>query len=127
MRNWSAVAKTLWDEDSRNGLELRVLLTGSSATLTQEGLDESLNGRFELIHCPHWSFGEWREGRDEVDFVIAAEDLVTAIEVKSGRVKPTTGMARFVLENPHARTIVVGSPECGVESFLLGEVSLFAE
>lgn len=302
--NWSAVAETLWDEDSRNGLGLCVLLTGSSATLIQEGLDESLNGRFELIHSLHWSLAEcreafgyeldeflfhggypgaaslrddgarwlryvrssiidpaisndvlllgdvrrpelmrrlfevgaaysaqeisyrkllgqlenrgntatiahylrlldgaglmsglqkydpkllreksssprlmvqntalmtaaygrrrarlltdpelrghlvesavgaylinrarvedfqvywWRDGRDEVDFVIASEDLVTAIEVKSGRVKPTTGMARFVLENPQAKTIVVGSPECSVERFLLGEVCLFAE
>lgn len=300
--NWSAVVKTLWDEDTRAGKELRVLLTGSSATLIQEGLDESLNGRFELIHCTHWSFAEsrdafgyalddfllfggypgasslrhdpprwlrymrasiinpsiandvlllddvrkpelmrrlfevgatysgqeisyrkllgqlddrgntatiahylhllegagmmsglqkydpkllrekassprllvhntalmtaaygrrrahlldepelrghlvesaigaylvnravaedfqvhwWRDGRDEVDFIISAEGYVTAIEVKSGRVKPTTGMTRFLLENPHAKSIVVGSYECGIESFLLGEVSLW--
>lgn len=301
--NWSAVVKTLWDEDTRNGLKLRVLLTGSSATLIQEGLDESLNGRFELIHSPHWSFAEcrdafgfglddfllyggypgaaalrgdgrrwlryvrssivdpaisndvlllgdvrrpelmrrlfevgaaysgqeisyrkllgqlddrgntatiahylhllkgaglmsglqkydpkllreksssprlvvhntalmtaaygrrrarlltdpdlrghlvesavgaylvnrawaedfqvywWRDGHDEVDFVVASEEDVTAIEVKSGRVKPTSGMARFMLENPRARTIVVGSTEYDLESFLLGEVDLFA-
>ncbi len=300
--HWSAVVKTLWDEDFRSGLELRVLLTGSSATLIQKGLDESLNGRFELIHSPHWSLAEcreafgydlddflfyggypgaaalrhdggrwlrymrssiinssisndvmllddvrkpelmrrlfevgatysaqeisyrkllgqlddrgntatiahylgllddagmmsglqkydpnllrekassprlmvhdtalmtaaygrrrarlltepeqrghlvesaigaylinrakvevfqvywWRDGRDEVDFVIACEDAVTAIEVKSGRVKPTTGMARFLVENPRAKSIVVGSPECGIEEFLLGEESLF--
>ena len=302
VRNWSSVVKTLWDEDTRNELDLRVVLTGSSATLIQEGLNESLNGRFELIHSTHWtleecqeafgytlddflffggypgaaalrgdgtrwlrylrssiiepsiandalllddvrkpelmrklfgvgaaysaqeisyrkllgqlddrgntatiahylkllssaglmsglpkydpkllrekassprlmvhntalmtaSFGRrrfrllsdpelrghlvesavgaylinrsipddfdvswWREGRDEVDFVIASEDAVTAIEVKSGRVKPTGGMTRFMLENPRAHSIVVGSPECPLESFLLGKVELF--
>ncbi len=67
----------------------------------------------------------WRDGKDEVDFVIAAEDALTAIEVKSGRVKPTTGMARFIVENPHAHAIVVGSPECSLESFLLGERDLW--
>lgn len=300
--NWSAVVKTLWDEDTRGGTNLQVVLTGSSASLIQEGLSESLNGRFELIHSPHWSLAEcaeafdynlddflffggypgaaplradggrwlrymrssiiepsiandalllgdvrkpelmrrlfelgasysaqeisyrkllgqlddrgntatiahylhlldgagmmsglqkydpkllrekassprlmvhntalmtasygrrrkrlltdpelkghlvesavgaflinrsrtedfkvfwWREGNDEVDFVIAQDDAVTAIEVKSSRVKPTTGMARFILEHPQARTIVVGSPECSVERFLLGEVELF--
>lgn len=300
--NWSAVVKTLWDEDTRIGIDLRVLLTGSSATLIQEGLNESLAGRFELIHSTHWTLAEcreafgysledylfyggypgaaglradgsrwlrylkssiieptiandvllsndvrnpelmrklfelgaaysaqeisyrkllgqlddkgnaatiahylhlldgagmmsglqkfdgkllrekassprlmvhntalmtasfgrrrasllteadlrghlvesavgaylinrsrdedfqvywWRDGKDEVDFVIAAEDALTAIEVKSGRVKPTTGMARFIVENPHAHAIVVGSPECSLESFLLGERDLW--
>ena len=38
--NWSAIVKTLWDEDAAAGLELRVLLTGSSATLIQEQEDK---------------------------------------------------------------------------------------
>ena len=69
----------------------------------------------------HW----WRDGNDEVDFVIADKDAVTAIEVKSGRVKPTKGMTRFLLENPQAHSIVVGSAECSIERFLLGETELF--
>lgn len=300
--NWSSVVKTLWDEDTRIGLGLHVVLTGSSATLIQEGLNESLNGRFELLHCAHWSYAEcrdafdyslddylffggypgtaelrrdprrwlrymrtsiiepsiandvlllddvrkpelmrklfevgaaysgqeisyrklmgqlddagnsvtiahylkllssagllsgllkydprllreksssprlmvhntalmtasygrrrarlltdpelrghlvesavgaflinksiddgfdvmwWREGNDEVDFVIADDEDVTAVEVKSGRVKSTRGMTRFVLENPRVHTLVVGSYECPLERFLLGEVELF--
>lgn len=300
---WSAAVKTLWDEDTRSGTDVRVVLTGSSATLIHDGLNESLMGRFELIHSPHWSFSEceeafgytleeylyfggypgaaalrkderrwlsymrrsivepsiandvlqladvrrpelmrrlfevgapysgqeisyrkllgqlddrgnaatiahyltllskaglmsglqkydaklvrekasspriivhntalmvaecgrnrsrlltdpslrghlvesavgaclinraepeglsvfwWRDGRDEVDFVVADGDDVCAIEVKSGRVKPTTGMTRFLVENPKARSLVVGSPGCSVEQFLRGEVELFA-
>jgi hypothetical protein len=56
--NWSAIVKTLWDEDAASGIDLRVLLTGSSATLIQEGLDESLTGRFELIESTHWTYPE---------------------------------------------------------------------
>ena len=300
--NWSAVVKTLWDEDTRAGIDLRVLFTGSSANLLLSGMTESLMGRYEPIESPHWTYQEckdafdmpledflyfgsypgaiplcsderrwvkyikssivepsisidvssleevrkpelmrrlfelgapyssqeisyrkllgqlddkgntatiahyltllsqaglmsglqkydpkllrekassprlivhntalmsamygrkrrllrtdpslhgrlvesavgaylinraqtedfsvywWREGNDEVDFVIACEDTVSAIEVKSGRVKPTTGMQRFVLENPHVKEIVVGSFDCPLESFLLGEVELF--
>ena len=60
VKNWSSVVKTLWDEDTRSGLDLRVVLTGSSATLIQEGLNESLNGRFELIHSTHWTLAKRR-------------------------------------------------------------------
>lgn len=300
--NWSAVVKALWDEDARSGIDLRVLLTGSSATLLQSGLSESLMGRFEVIESPHWfyqecrdafgcslddylffgaypgamaligderrwanyikssivdpsisidipllgdirrpelmrrlfeigapysgeeisyrkllgqlddrgntatiahyltllsraglmsglqkydpklvreksssprlmvhnsalmsamskgkrarlrtdpalhgrlvesavgaylinrSFSEgfgvywWRNGSDEVDFVIMQGEAATAIEVKSGRVKSLHGMQRFILENPHAKAIVVGSAETPLEAFLLGEVPLF--
>lgn len=303
VKNWSAIVKTLWDEDAQSGIDLRVLLTGSSATLLQSGLSESLMGRFEVIESPHWFFHEcreafecslddylyfgaypgalplrgderrwanyvrsaivepsisidipllgdvrkpelmrrlfevgapysaqeisyrkllgqlddrgntatiahylvllsraglmsglqkydpkllrekassprlmvhntalmtvamgrkrkklmtdsalhgrlvesavgaylinrafvegfsvywWRDGHDEVDFVIAEDEDVTAIEVKSGKVKPTGGMRRFLVENPHANEIVVGSHDCPLEVFLSGEVELFA-
>ena len=59
--NWSAVVKLLWDEDSRKKLPLKVLLTGSSTLLLQKGLSESLMGRFEVLHSPHWSYQECRE------------------------------------------------------------------
>lgn len=58
---WSETVKRLWDEDRFNGVELHVVLLGSSQFLMQQGLGESLTGRFELIHLPHWSFTEMRE------------------------------------------------------------------
>ena len=301
--NWSSIVKTLWDEDSCAGIDLRVLLTGSSSNLLLSGMTESLMGRYEIIESPHWVYQEckdafgmsfedflyfgsypgaasiytderrwvsyikssiiepsiaidvplqgdvrkpelmrklfeigapysaeeisyrkllgqladkgntatiahyltllsqaglmsglqkydpkmlrekassprlmvhntalmtamygrkrhmlrtdsalhgrlvessvgaylisraqsedfsiywWREGTDEVDFVIACEDAVTAIEVKSGRVKSTRGIQRFISENPHAKELVVGSFDCPLESFLLGEIELFS-
>jgi predicted AAA+ superfamily ATPase len=59
--HWSAAVKSLWDEDSRRGVALHVVLTGSSAMLLQKGLDESLLGRFEVLYCPHWSLAECRD------------------------------------------------------------------
>ena len=38
-----------------------MVLLGSAALLGQQGLSESLTGRFELIRAPHWSFGEMRD------------------------------------------------------------------
>ncbi len=58
---WSSVVKKLWDEDTRNKVQLVVLLLGSSRLLLTGGLSESLAGRFELIHVPHWSYSEMKE------------------------------------------------------------------
>jgi predicted AAA+ superfamily ATPase len=53
---WSEVVKARWDDDSHHGRSLRVVLLGSAPLLVQQGLTESLAGRFELIRVPHWSF-----------------------------------------------------------------------
>ena len=58
--DWSEAVKRLWDEDTRARLPLRVVLLGSAPLLVQRGLSESLAGRFEILHLPHWSFTEMR-------------------------------------------------------------------
>jgi predicted AAA+ superfamily ATPase len=58
---WSSIVKLLWDEDTRLGVSLKVVLTGSSSLLLQKGLSESLMGRFEILYSPHWSFAECKE------------------------------------------------------------------
>lgn len=58
---WSGTVKSLWDQDTADGLELRVLLLGSAPLLVQRGFTESLAGRFELLRLPHWSFAEMRD------------------------------------------------------------------
>lgn len=58
--DWSESVKHLWDEDTRAGRRLKVILLGSSPLLIQRGLSESLAGRFELLRLPHWSFAEMR-------------------------------------------------------------------
>jgi len=64
VKNWSAIVKLLWDEDSRLRIPLKVVLTGSSTLLMQKGLSESLMGRFEVLHCPHWSYSECKDAFD---------------------------------------------------------------
>ncbi len=61
IENWSEVVKREWDTDSRNHLNLKVVLLGSSRLLLKKGLTESLAGRFELIRMPHWSLQEMRD------------------------------------------------------------------
>lgn len=80
-------------------------------------LARSKKERFEV----HW----WREGTNEVDFVLSRGERVIAIEVKSGRVKSLKGMTAFITAFPGARSLVIGSGDCSLESFLRGEVDLF--
>jgi predicted AAA+ superfamily ATPase len=51
----------LWDEDSALGLDLRVMLLGSSPLLVHTGLSDSLAGRFEISRVGHWTYAEMRE------------------------------------------------------------------
>lgn len=55
---WSEAIKKIWDERIRNGGKQDFWILGSSALLLEKGLSESLTGRFELNHFPHWTFGE---------------------------------------------------------------------
>ena len=61
IENWSEMVKREWDADTRNHLNLKVVLLGSSRLLLKKGLTESLAGRYELIRMPHWSLQEMRD------------------------------------------------------------------
>lgn len=61
---WSEVVKGLWDADRAEGLNLHVILLGSSPWLMQKGLTESLAGRYEPIRMTHWSYPEMQEAFD---------------------------------------------------------------
>lgn len=56
--NWSSRVKKLWDEDTRLKQNIKIVLLGSSRLLIQNGLSESLAGRFEKIYVGHWSYTE---------------------------------------------------------------------
>ena len=71
----------------------------------------------------HW----WRDRDKEVDFVIQnGVSSLTAIEVKSGRVKNTGGSMEFKKRYPHALSLIVGSDYLSLEDFLEGKAELFS-
>ena len=57
---WSETVKRLWDEDTRARRPLKVVVLGSAPLLIARGLTESLAGRFEVLHLPHWTFAEMK-------------------------------------------------------------------
>ena len=67
----------------------------------------------------------WRERNNEVDFVIKQGGRLTVIEVKSGRLKGIGGSLVFKQKYPEALSLIVGSANCGLEEFLLGQMPVF--
>lgn len=59
--NWSEMIKKQWDYDNLHDLPIKVILLGSSRLLLQQGLTESLAGRYELTYLTHWTFSEMKE------------------------------------------------------------------
>lgn len=59
--NWSEIVKQQWDKDTRENINIKVILLGSSRLLIQKGLTESLAGRFETLYLGHWSYLEMQE------------------------------------------------------------------
>ena len=62
--NWTETVKGLWDADRWEGSRLRAVLLGSAPLLMQQGLTESMTGRFQTLKISHWSFGEMAEAFD---------------------------------------------------------------
>ena len=57
---WTEEVKRLWDEDTRVGRDVRVVVLGSAPLLISQGLTESMAGRFEMTRLGHWRFSEMR-------------------------------------------------------------------
>lgn len=58
VHGWDESIKYLWDTGRYTTKPIRLILCGSSSLQIQNGLTESLAGRFERIQMTHWSFPE---------------------------------------------------------------------
>jgi len=54
---WSSRVKYLFDQDRKQG-KLKIVLLGSASLSLQQGLAESLAGRYEVIPAYHWNLTE---------------------------------------------------------------------
>ncbi|KAF0144104.1 MAG: ATPase [Nitrospirae bacterium] len=109
----------LWNNALINALSLK--------TFREAVSDASLWGRLtENAVGAHFSNGlsgtscaltYWRDGDNEVDFVVSRGTSTWAIEVKSGRSGKMSGMERFRAKYPTAKTLIVGSTGIPLEKF----------
>jgi predicted AAA+ superfamily ATPase len=90
-------------------------------------LTESAVGAYLLARSKEEGFEVywWRERSYEVDFRIKKGNSVTAIEVKSGRVRKNSGSNEFLKKYPNTLRFIVGSANCGLQEFLSGQFELF--
>ncbi len=58
VHDWAETLKSLWDISLKNKDHMKCIFLGSSSLNLQKGLNESLAGRFEVIHVHHWDFNE---------------------------------------------------------------------
>ena len=58
IESWSEAVKKEWDADTFNGINMKVLLLGSSRVMLEKGLSESMAGRFEEVRIGHWRLDE---------------------------------------------------------------------
>jgi predicted AAA+ superfamily ATPase len=61
LSGWADRVKANWDRDTRSGVDVRLVVLGSSPVLVGQRLGESLAGRFEVIPATHWQWDECRE------------------------------------------------------------------
>ncbi|MEK0420236.1 MAG: hypothetical protein RLZZ161_87 [Bacteroidota bacterium] len=68
---WSEIIKRLWDARNEDASQFNLLLLGSSRLLMQQGLSESLMGRFETLYLGHWDLAEMQEA-----FGVSTDDYI---------------------------------------------------
>lgn len=119
--NRAETVKQCWDTDTRNGLEIKVILLGSSRLLLQHGMTESLTGRIEMTNHAgpdSYDLSYWREHNAEVDFILHKGNKIIAIEVKSGYAKPPSGILVFQKQYQNVKPVLVGDQGLPWQTFL---------
>mgnify|MGYP003394194090 CR=1 FL=1 len=67
----------------------------------------------------------WREGNNEIDFVLRKGNKITAIEVKTGYEYNAKPFEIFKKEYPKARTLLVGEHGVNLEQFLTTPIETY--
>lgn len=81
---------------------------------------ESATGAFLINTCEdtEYSVWYWREGNDEVDFVVSKGKKLTAIEIKTGGNASKKGLDKFRKLYPESRVLLVGEGGIPWKEFL---------
>ena len=81
---------------------------------------ENAVGAHLLSHLsePIWQVTYWREGDQEVDFVVTQGREAWALEVKSGRPGRHSGLMAFRARYPRAHALLVGGEGIPLEDYL---------
>jgi hypothetical protein len=100
----------LWNNALINAVSPRTFGEGLADGAWWGRLVENAVGAHLLndLHGPAWSVTYWRDGAEEVDFVVSRGAQTWAIEVKSGRGGRVSGAAAFKRRYPKALLLLAG-------------------
>jgi uncharacterized protein len=109
----------IWNNALVNALSGRTYKEARSDPAWWGRLVENAAGAHLLNHlwAPTWQVGYWREGNDEVDYVVNGAKQMTAFEIKSGAPGHTAGLDAFRKRFPRARVLTVGAHGIPLEEF----------
>lgn len=122
---WSERVKRLFDEDTMQKKNVKIVLLGSSALLLKKGLTESMAGRFEMIPITHWSYSECQEAFDlTLDEFIYFGGYPGALPFKNDENRFLTYVQESIIEPVVSRDIfsqhIIHKPALLRELFRLG-------
>ena len=109
----------LWNNALINGISLKDYdQTFSDTSLWGRIVENAVGAHLlnKLSGSPA-SITYWRNGNNEVDFVLNAGEKVIALEVKSGRPGRTSGLDAFRKQYPNAEVVIVGANGIPLEKF----------
>ena len=109
----------LWNNALVNAMSLLTFEQAFSDTALWGRLVENAVGAHLLNHLQGaaWSVSYWRQGDEEVDFVVSHGTQTWAVEVKSGRGHRSSGLAAFRQRYPKSRPLLVGDTGIPLEDF----------
>jgi len=112
-----------WNNALINALDLRTFEEAREDGAWWGRLIENAVGAHFLNHLPRptYAVSWWREGNDEVDFIIQGGKKTWAIEVKSGRSGSAAGLEVFRRAHPAAKSLLIGTGGMSLEEFFTAD------
>ncbi len=109
----------LWNNALVNATSLLTYAQASADGAWWGRLVENAVGAHLLneLQGPAWTVSYWRQGGEEVDYVVSHGTQCWAIEVKSGRAGKASGLARFRNRYPRSKAWLLGEAGLKLEEF----------
>lgn len=119
----------VWNNALVHALDLRSAAQARSETEWLGRLVENAAGAHLLNHLQAlpYEVSYWRDGNDEVDYVVRAGERLWALEIKSGRTARRSGLAAFLRRHPRAVPVIVGAGSVTLEEFFRAEPSAWLQ
>lgn len=124
LRSRSSSPKVVvWNNALVHALDLRSSAQVANDHEWRGRLVENAVGAHLLNHLQSLPFQVhyWRDGHDEVDYVVRAGSRVWAIEVKSGRAARGRGLEAFLRRYPDATPVMLGTGSVTIDDFFAAD------